>query len=92
MDQSTVIPKVRARVIGSSSIRPVRMTEEADGAITEVQALFKDHGQASVSMIVRAALAHYVAHVRSRMSSDRVIERQAEWAILSRKCHVTRDK
>jgi hypothetical protein len=92
MSQQVNVPKVRARVMGSSSIRPVRMTEEADRAIADVQAAFKDFGQASVSMIVRAALDKYLSHVKATQASPMPIAMQAEWAVLSRKCQITRDR
>ncbi len=80
------IPKVRARVVASSSIRPVRMTEQADRAIADVQAVLQPFGQVSVSMIVRRALEQYAQRVQS------VTDLRGEWAQLTQKCYVTRDK
>jgi hypothetical protein len=91
MSQSAV-PKVRARVVGSSSIHPVRMTLEAEQAVKDVQEAFKEHGHASFSMIVRAALTKYANHVKATQASPMPIAMQAEWSVLSRKCHITTDR
>jgi hypothetical protein len=80
------VPKLRARVVASSSIRPVRMTEQADRAIADVQAALQPFGQVSVSMIVRRALEQYVFRVQS------LTDMKGEWVQLTHKCHVTRDK
>ena len=80
------VPKVRARVVSSSSVRPVRMTPNAEQAIADVQASLLPFGQVSVSMVVRRALEHYAHRVKS------LTDLKGEWVQLTEKCYITRDR